>query len=62
MYTTVIRNRNITHLSRMEFPTFISWISLFLNQGLYGGIYFFIQNLIRAKQSGAEGPACEARL
>ena len=37
---------NITHLSRMEFPTLISWTSPFLNQRLYGGIYIFIQILI----------------
>ena len=30
----------------MEFPTLISWCSPFLNQGLYDGIYDFIQILI----------------
>ena len=41
-----IRNINITHISRMEFPTLISWTSPFLNQGLYGGNYiFFVQVL-----------------
>ena len=30
----------------MEFPTLISWCSPFLNQGLYDGIYNFIQIII----------------
>ena len=30
----------------MEFPTLISWTSPFMDQGLYGGIYIFVQILI----------------
>ena len=30
----------------MDFPTLISYTSPFLNQGLHGGIYIFIQILI----------------
>ena len=36
----------ITDFSRMDFPTLISYTRLFLNQGLHGGIYIFIQVLI----------------
>ena len=42
-----IRNRNITHLSHMEFLTLISWCSPFLNQGLYDGIYNFYSDFNR---------------
>ena len=31
----------------MEFPTFISWTSPFLNQGLYGGIHIFYSDFNR---------------
>ena len=34
---------DLTHLSRMELPTTISWTNPFPFKGLYGGILHFIQ-------------------
>ena len=54
IYNTI--NIDITHSSRMEFPTLISWTSPFLNQGLYGGVYIFIQILIEPFIKNREDP------